>query len=337
MSLPRRVRQPAALAALGWLALVALMTPWVVFEPTYRLPALLDPERAPAGIQVRQEITFGDSIQLLGYSYPARKTSRDEPAPITLYWRALRPMADDYVLRLELFDVAGRSLKVNLDQSPGRGTYPTSAWRVGDTFAETYYLPPPADADAPTRAAHKLTWWSPRTGQLLAPVCADARPCDPKVGSLPIRLDGGAEARWRGAPAQYRLGGVAEIIQWDFPATVAPGQAVTLSVVWRAGAGELPPHTVFAHLISDAGELIAQSDGVPRGGLYPVESWSAGEIVPDLHVLAVRADAPPGPYRIKIGMYDSSTRERLPAFAADGAALPDGLIPLQEVRVNASP
>ena len=40
--------------------------------------------------------------------------------------------------------------------------------------------------------------------------------------------------------------------------------------------------------------------------------WDPGELILDSVALAIPPDAPPGPYRLAFGLYDSETLERLP-------------------------
>lgn len=47
-----------------------------------------------------------------------------------------------------------------------------------------------------------------------------------------------------------------------------------------------------------------------------------GEVLTDRYTLQVRQDAPPGEYRLEVGMYDAATGARLPVFDALGKRLP---------------
>ena len=54
----------------------------------------------------------------------------------------------------------------------------------------------------------------------------------------------------------------------------------------------------------------------------------AREGIVDAHSLP---DVPAGTYRLKIGMYDAVTQVRFAVSAADGAVLPDGILPLGSI------
>jgi hypothetical protein len=344
VSLPRLIRSASAAYALSVVGMIALMSPPIVMAPAYQKPPLLDPVAIPSAIQVPSALTFGGAIRLLGYSYPDAQVTRDQPASITLYWRAVRPLLKDYALKLELFSVSGESLKAESQATPGNNNLPTHFWKPGDTFAETYRLPVSLDTPAPTRVTFKITWFAQQTDKIswlrqetdevLQPTCENGVACEPKVGALPVRLDEAAVAQWANKPAQYRLDSNLEIIDHQAPASVTAGQSLTVSLVWRARADHLGQSTTFIHLVSADGTLVAQQDSPPRHGQYTTDMWTKGEVVPDTYSLALPSTLPPGVYHLKMGMYDSKTLDRRPAFDAAGVALADNMIPLQEIRIE---
>lgn len=90
------------------------------------------------------------------------------------------------------------------------------------------------------------------------------------------------------------------------------GEVVRLDVTWQA----LQPFTedwkVFVHLVDANGQLLAQFDGQPREGAYPTSHWIPGELIKDSYPLLMPATAPPGPYRVFVGLYNEVTGARLP-------------------------
>ena len=84
---------------------------------------------------------------------------------------------------------------------------------------------------------------------------------------------------------------------------------------------------LFVHLLDPTtGELIAQSDGIPRQWTYPTNVWEPGEVVRDEVELSV-ADVATGTFELWIGWYDPETGARLPVtdggevIATDAARL----------------
>jgi hypothetical protein len=106
-----------------------------------------------------------------------------------------------------------------------------------------------------------------------------------------------------------------ELHGYDLSAShVAAGESLTLTLFWRARARMETSYTVFVHLAGADEQMAGQSDGVPDRGFRITASWREGEVITDRHVILTRPDAPPGEYRLWVGLYDPATERRLPAF-----------------------
>ena len=144
-------------------------------------------------------------------------------------------------------------------------------------------------------------------------------------------------ARW-GSPLRYGpradLGG-----QVAFPgyalyrATVAPGQSVELIVYWQSQRPMEVDYTVFTHLLDAEGRIRGQQDRMPVGGTRPTTTWLPGEIIADPYTIPVATDAPPGRYRLEVGMYELATGARLPVLGPDGVRVPQDRILLGTVVI----
>jgi hypothetical protein len=67
-------------------------------------------------------------------------------------------------------------------------------------------------------------------------------------------------------------------------------------------------------------------DGQPLQGDYPTSFWDVGEVIEDEYILTIRENAPAGPYRLEVGMYDLATRERVPVLGEDGEVKDDRIL-----------
>jgi hypothetical protein len=76
-----------------------------------------------------------------------------------------------------------------------------------------------------------------------------------------------------------------------------------------------------------------QVDSEPLDGQAPTTTWAPGAVIADRYAIPVAADAPPGLYRLAVGLYGLVDGQRLPVFDADGAARGDA-VDLGTVRVN---
>jgi hypothetical protein len=103
-----------------------------------------------------------------------------------------------------------------------------------------------------------------------------------------------------------------------------PGQAICLIVQWQALQDVTTDYTVFVHLTgpfnpATNSPLWAQHDSPPVYGDRVTSTWRAGDIIQDPHILTTPLDMPPGQYNLDIGLYHSTTGERLPVQQKDGS------------------
>jgi hypothetical protein len=126
-------------------------------------------------------------------------------------------------------------------------------------------------------------------------------------------------------------GGV-RLLGYDVATAARPDETLSLTLYWSA-AGPLPQrYKVFSHLLGEtfnaAGGnfLWGQSDAEPAANTRPTTGWRAGEVIVDEHTIPIAADAPPGAYRIEVGLYDPISGARLAVVGPDGAAVGDHVI-----------
>jgi hypothetical protein len=92
---------------------------------------------------------------------------------------------------------------------------------------------------------------------------------------------------------------------------MAAGDWLRFSLVWQTEQPLDQELTVFTQLIGPTGEVWGQRDNQPGGGWYGIPLWLPGQPVVDDYAFQVHPDAPPGLYRLIVGLYHSDTLERL--------------------------
>jgi hypothetical protein len=128
---------------------------------------------------------------------------------------------------------------------------------------------------------------------------------------------------------QADLGGLISLVGYSLPTKrVSPGEKIRLTLLWQAVGRIETDFTVFTHLIDERGTIWGQKDSRPLGGSFPTNCWGEGVVV-DEYEIPVSEDAPPGEYRIEVGMYRWETMERLPAYDKNGTRLPQDRILLE--------
>jgi len=255
-------------------------------------------------MRTRLDVRLG-GLTLLGARVDTASARPGERVFLTLFWRAGEASLPDAEVHLTVGEMtlyAG---------APVHGTYLTSAWGSGEVVADRYdaRLPqemPPGDWPLRLRLEDRATG------------VAQGPPLD--LGVVTVQ----ATQRVFAAPPishplSATLGSQVQLLGYDLSDdTVRPGDALTLTLYWRALAEMDEDYTVFTHLLAAEGAVAGQQDNPPVGGTYPTSLWLAGEVVTDVYVIPVRADATPGPHRLEVGMYVAETGARLPVAGTSG-------------------
>lgn len=323
--LPRRLSLVPLAAALALMAALALYAPLGVIAPAYARPRLLD-EAELAAIPHRLDVIFDDKAALLGYDLAEDTVTPGEALHVTLYWRALAPMAENYSVFVHLLAeneivIAQRNLY------PGKGAFPTSQWQPGDAFADTYRLEVSPTALAPTAAQIEVGLYRHETGERLPLRGAQANSI--RLGDLLVR------AKTNGAPnpLEINLEDQIALVGYALDRTAArPGETLHLTLYWEALAEMDEDYTVFAQVLGGDHRIWAQKDSWPQDGAAPTSSWQPGQVIVDRYELALAPDTPAGVYQLQVGLYLSETMRRLNVLGP-GGHVRDNRVLLNPVRV----
>ena len=134
----------------------------------------------------------------------------------------------------------------------------------------------------------------------------------------------------------YRLGEHITLSRVRLSAeTLTPGDTLTVVLIWTSDGQVREDFTVFCHLLSASGALVAQRDGPPIYGVRPTPTWRAGEVIEDSYDLLLGDEFMPGEYELSVGMYNAESGLRVPAYGGDGKRLLDDRVILGTIRVEA--
>jgi 4-amino-4-deoxy-L-arabinose transferase-like glycosyltransferase len=265
------------------------------------------PERLP--IATRRPVDMQGGLRLLGYSMDETPATPGDERKINLFWQARDTPAAEYTAFVQLQDREGR-VAAGWEAPPGAG-YPTQVWAPGTLIRTQVSIRVPANlADGSYRLIAGL-FRAQDKSRLLTAGGDDAF----ALGRL--KVQGRPHETNRPNPARVvdiELDNLARLVGYDLAQPVEgvkPGENVPLTLYWQAMGASERPYTVFVHLLDDRGDILGYGDSEPAGGQLPTTGWLAGEYVKDPHEVAIRADAPPGTYRLAIGLYNPATGERL--------------------------
>ena len=138
---------------------------------------------------------------------------------------------------------------------------------------------------------------------------------DPLRGVLDERCLGlafGAVRLFPHLAKPYRFGERIALEGYERTVGVGDDRALYVSLYWQALDRMDRDYTVFVHVLDGSGRTIAQDDRllVNRQGV-PSASWNGDEGVRSLQRIALPAGIAPEAVRLKIGVYDVTTLERL--------------------------
>ena len=303
----------------GGLLIIAAVCPFVYIAPAYARPAPLD-EVAIQAIPHRLAATFGRQIELLGHDVSASEVRPGDKVTVTLYWRAVEKMADDYSVFVHLLDENDITV-AQRDSYPGRGNFPTSWWTPGEVIADVYWLTLPVTTYAPSTARLEVGLYLLESGQRLPASTGNdnVRFGEVVVAPNPVRFNFGDKIALAGYELDTRV--------------VRPGETVTLTLYWEGLAEMEENYAVFTYIQGKDTAIWARKDSWPLEGDAPTAAWHVGQRVVDPYPLTLDPNTPPGVYNLEIGLYQSQTGERLHRLSDDGFPL-DTHIFLSKIRVN---
>jgi hypothetical protein len=114
-----------------------------------------------------------------------------------------------------------------------------------------------------------------------------------------------------------------------------PGDTIPVRFYWLARRPQAAPASVFVHFYGPDGQLWGQSDKPDPIEFFPTTRWPLGRVLADVHAVELKADAPPGVYRVAVGLWDRATGLRSHPLDANGQPIAEEMLTLTETFVVA--
>ena len=269
----------------------------------------LPPYSSQAGVIV------GDVLELEGFSILNEVVEAGGTVEVRLYWRALKPLPEDYKVSLRLYTKTGKLL-TQADEQPIGSYYPSSHWPPGQTIYHPMKVKVPVGTPPGGYFLDILVY--PSTTMEPLPVRDEKW----AVQGVRVRL-GEVEVLRPSKPVsppelkrklRVKFGGMVELLGvGEVPKKVKAGDAVQFQVLWRSLGSSLPDLIVFAQLLSRDGKPLVIKEAMPADNLYPTSRWAEGEVVLDEVKFYVPGEIPSGRYPLILGLIRADNREILPA------------------------
>lgn len=320
--LSARLLPVTASGLVGTQALTGLYILYMAFIP----PGIVN--TPPENLQ-GQPINFSSGAQFIGYQIDDDRIATGSEHWVTLCWRA--PEGDSaievpHAFALHLVGDGDTRLAAR-DSYPGLGRY--TYWQAGGTFCEKFrYTITGALQDGRVYPL-RLKMYNPDTLEEV-PYQTVSGTVDNRIGYLraPAQTQFTAEAAAQPI-AVFNTSASGQLLLLD---SVSGGN--TLELTWGV-QGEAPRRNlnIFIHVIDQNGALVAQSDPLLGGEIYPSWAWSSGEQITQTIPFPVEG-LDDGEYQLLIGVYELDTFARLSAQTADGSPAENNAVLLQTLSVQ---
>jgi hypothetical protein len=295
----------------------------------YRLRAFDSGEHRPLSLDVH----LPGGVDLVGYSYWPDRIQPGDAVSVTLFLQATRPITESFqtVVWATLPDDGVTWGQQDTIVSVGDLM---DSQQTGEVIAKQLVLT--TTAGIPIGVYHiNVSVEAVRDSQhAVLPIYRgdDTSPLDRVIlGNVTV-------------PWQYRLdtvqlvdanfGNQIGLLGFEAVDSLSPGSEFDVTLYWEARQPPDDDYVVFVYLLDANGQSVAQHDGPPVNGRYNTRMWLPGEVVPDVHSIALAPDIPAGTYRLYAGLYRWPDLERLPVWDSQGIEQADRVIFLQPVQVQ---
>ncbi len=286
---------------------------------------LPEPMLEPPPMQHPLDATVEDKIAILGYDLDRDAARVGETLHLTLYLQALQKLDEYYMPFVHLahwyrFTTDSRFL--------------TPFWEPGQVVAERYDITIPFGTE-PGHYPLELGITSLSRGQDL-PLSSGGT----TIELATVRVEAG-QIQPPSDPIKKALANFDSKILLEKartkPTVAHPGQALYVTLYWRALQPIDECYTIFVHVIDSSNRIWGQKDFTPLGGSYPtflwIPKWLEGQVIDDRYIVVLDPQTPPGEYWIEVGMYGIATTKRVPIFDQELNLTGDRVI-LGSIRVE---
>jgi hypothetical protein len=273
-------------------------------------------------------------VDLVGYTYRPDRIQPGDTVYVTLFLQATQPLTQSFRTFARIVSPNDGTRWAQQDMLTPRSV-PLDWWQTGQVIAERLVLT--ATGDIPTGAYHLNISITAPDSDVSLPIYRndDPSPLDRiTLGYVAVPWQGSMDLA---QPVGATFGNQIDLLGFEAVDKLSSGtEFLEVTLYWEARQPPTDDYIVFVHLVDANGELVANHDGPPMDRRYPTGAWLPGEVVPDVHRLALDPGIPAGMYRLQVGMYRWPSLERLPVWDTQGAEQTDRVITLQSIEIESS-
>ena len=275
------------------LGAVALLAPLTVIAGQYAAPqpVLEVPEKA---LPIYAE--FGD-VSLVAYERVDRRYNPGDRVHLTLYWRVTAQSPTDNSVLLRLVDDNQQEIG-RYATFPGAGSLRTSRWQAGAIYPDEYVIRISDKAYGRYPFDLKVEWGDLANEASIPAIDSGGRMIEPvllDIGAVVAARSQAVSAAANEIPAETQPKFDDSILLESFQLNLKLNE-ITLN--WKTESTPSENYTVFAHMLDDNDNIIAQADAPPR---LPTEYWRWGESYRTYHRFP--SEFSMIDYRVSVGLY----------------------------------
>ncbi len=214
---------------------------------------------------------------------------------VTVYWRADEAISADAMVSVKIFN-KDRRVVGQIDHRPVLDAYPTTAWRAGQTIADTYDVPVFLGA-TPGEYAINATMYETASATVIGTR-------DLKTISLSPDFTSPRREVWNIAHTTNTDFGAFALIGYslDSDAAIRPGDTMPLTLLWRASQSKIADTMKVRVWLEDEEGKSEASRDAPLGSSFPSVFWQAGQYVRDFPLIRLPANVADGKYDVKLAV-----------------------------------
>jgi hypothetical protein len=258
---------------------------------------------ASRGEDFAEPIAFNNGMELRGYRVnDAPIESGRGFAMIQLDWRATQTIARDYTISARLANARGDVIWLQSDHPPASGTRPTSTWQAGEIIRDHHALAL-APGTPPGEYLAQIVVYDSQTGNaanVLAP--ENRRAQTVMLGNVTVRASEQANVPAIPNAFDFQWNEIALVGFARGADAIAPGDALSLTLYWRARAKPARDYIATIQLVDSSDVAHASLQHRPTSDAFPTSRWNAGETWLDKIILNVDAEAPNGAAIIRVAI-----------------------------------
>lgn len=308
----QRVRGLLALGTNGSMLALAVVALFAYLAPAYARPPSYPEDMA---LPNSTGITFSGLATLRGYALSTQTLEPGQRLDVDLYWEVDAPPPGNFLLFLHLIDSTG-AIVAQRDTHPGTGTFPTAQWQAGDQFVDSLSVYVPETAYTPETLTVSVGFYAPTYRLAVIGAEGEALGDSLTLGTVALQPRSGEGGAGESVPNPTMQNFQNELFLRGYEydrRLLQPGDSLEVVTYWEAIEAPERQYVAQVQALEGSGAVRAQA----AQALAP-QTWQGAGLHRETIVLALPENLEPGPYVIRMILFDPERDEAHHLVAPQG-------------------